>query len=58
MFKSLSNLPHLFGQNSDSLLDRMFVKPDRNIIRESSGKGVLEDLIRLEKRGGRAAPME
>ncbi len=43
------------GEESDSLLGRMFVQPDRDIIRESSGKGILEDLIRLEKRGGRAA---
>ena len=45
------------SQDTDSLLGRMLLKPDRSIIRQPSDEGVLQDLIDLEKRAGKAQPL-
>ena len=45
------------SQDADSLLGRMLLKPDRSIIRQPSDDGVLQDLIDLEKRAGKAQPL-
>lgn len=46
------------GGESESFMERIIPNIDTSIIQRSSGKGVLEDLIELEKRAGRAKAPE
>ena len=45
-------------ESGTSIINNLFSKPNTDIIRNSTNRGVLEDLIELEKRAGRVKPVE